>query len=83
MDACLLLQYIVIALAVLGSAGYVVQQQWPGTVRRLRIACALTLLRDGRPRWLQKLGRWIAPAARIGAGACGTGCGGCGPASPL
>lgn len=82
MDAGLLLQYVVIALAVALSAGYVTRRQWPGVVRRLRIACALPLLRDGRAAWLRKLGRWIAPPAQGNGGACGTGCGGCGPNPP-
>lgn len=82
MDSGLLLQYVLIALAVALSAGYVVKRQWPGPVRRLRIACALPLLRDGRPAWLRKVGRWIAPPALGSSGACGTGCDGCGPMLP-
>lgn len=83
MVAGLLLQYVVIALAVVLSAGYVVKRQWPGPVRRLRIACALSLLRDGRAAWLGRIGRWIAPPVQgSDAGACGTGCGGCGPTLP-
>lgn len=82
MDAGLLLQYVVIALAVLLSAGYVAKRQWPGPVRKLRIACALPLLREGRAPWLRALGRRVAPPVLDSAGACGTGCDGCGPTPP-
>lgn len=82
MDAGLLLQYVVTALAVALSAGYVFKRQWPGVTRRLRIACALPLLRDGKPAWLGRMGRWIAPPVRGRGGACGAGCDGCGPTPP-
>lgn len=75
----LTLQYVVIALAVLLSAWVVAKRQFPGGVRRARIALALPLLRDGRPQWMRMLGRHIAPAANAsGAGACG-GCNSCDP----
>jgi hypothetical protein len=74
MSMSLLLQYAVIALAVLASAVFVVRKQFPNAVRKLRIACALPLLRDGRPDWLRACGRWIAPPA---APAGSRGCGGC------
>ena len=82
MDAGLVLQYLVIALAVLVSAGYVATRQLPGPIRRLRIACAVPLLRDARAPWLRAIGVWIAPPVQGNAGACGTGCSGCGPAPP-
>ena len=79
MDAGLLLQYLVVAIAVVASAGFVLRSQFPHLLRRLRIALALPLLRQSRRPWQQSLGRWIAPAAtRVGAGSCG-GCDGCGP----
>ncbi|MFC5594959.1 DUF6587 family protein [Lysobacter niastensis] len=78
MDAGLLAQYVVIALAVLVSAGFVARRQFPGTVRRLRIAIAVPMVRDGRPRWLRELGRRIAPPGREFEDACG-GCNSCGP----
>ncbi|MEE7559920.1 hypothetical protein HH299_09560, partial [Xanthomonas sp. Kuri4-2] len=53
MDLSLALQYAVIALAVLASAWVVLKKQFPGTVRRLRGALALRLLRAGRPAWQQ------------------------------
>lgn len=81
MSASLLLQYLVIALAVLLSAWVVLKKQFPGTARKLRGAIAVRLLRPGRAAWLQALGRRIAPAATSGAGACG-GCDSCGPAPP-
>lgn len=82
MDVGLLLQYAVIALAVLLSAGYVAKRQLPGPLRKLRIACALPLLREGRAPWLRAVGRRIAPRVQGSAGACGTGCDGCGPTPP-
>lgn len=77
MSASLLLQYATIALAVLVSAAFVAKKQFPNATRRVRIACALPLLREGRPGWLRAVGRWIAPPASLsGAGACG-GCDSC------
>jgi hypothetical protein len=81
MDASLALQYTIIAFAVLISAWVVAKKQFPGTVRKARVALALPLLREGKPAWLKKLGRWIAPATGAnGSGSCG-GCDGCGPGS--
>ncbi|TKR33060.1 hypothetical protein FCE95_01715 [Luteimonas gilva] len=77
MSASLLLQYFAIALAVLASALFVAKRQFPNAVRRLRIACALPLVREGRPAWLRALGKRIAPpVSPAGAGACG-GCDNC------
>ncbi|MFC3552238.1 DUF6587 family protein [Lysobacter cavernae] len=81
MDAGLLAQYAVIALAVLVSAGFVAKRQFPGLVRRLRIAIALPMVREGRPPWLRRLGLRIAPPSRVIDAACG-GCNSCGPSSP-
>jgi hypothetical protein len=76
------LQYVVIALAVLASLGFVAQHRFPEGVRRLRIALAVPMVREGRQRWLQRLGRWLAPAPRAGGDyACG-GCNNCGPDKP-
>ena len=80
MNASLLLQYLVIALAVLLSAWVVLKKQFPGTARKLRSAVALRLLKPGRASWLQVLGRRIAPAASGGTGGCG--CDSCGPVPP-
>ncbi|MBF9174329.1 hypothetical protein I4I65_20360, partial [Xanthomonas campestris pv. campestris] len=49
----LTLQYVIIALAVLVSAWVVMKKQFPGTLRRLRGALALALVREGRPAWMQ------------------------------
>ncbi|WP_369932772.1 DUF6587 family protein [Xanthomonas tesorieronis] len=81
MSTSLLLQYLVIALAVLLSAWVVLKKQFPGTARKLRGAVAVRLLKPGRASWLQAMGRRIAPPASAGAGACG-GCDSCGPAPP-
>lgn len=77
MTRSLLAQYSVIALAVMFSAGYLLQKQWPQAWRAARIRCALPLLREGRAAWLHGLGRAIAPAPRVGQGACGS-CNDCG-----
>ncbi|HBN53448.1 MAG TPA: hypothetical protein DD456_05265, partial [Stenotrophomonas sp.] len=77
MDRGLLLQYTIIALAVLASAWVVLKKQFPGTVRRLRGALALWLVRPQRSPRLQALGRRLAPPGaggdrgRGGRGGCG------------
>jgi len=81
METGLLLQYVVIALAVLVSAWVVMKKQFPGTVRKARGAIALGLVTPQRAAWLQALGRKIAPPATGGGGACG-GCDSCGPTPP-
>lgn len=78
MSASLLLQYAIIAVAVLLSAWVVAKKQFPGSVRRLRVAIALPLLRAGRPTWLRSIGLRVSPVARAGDSACG-GCDNCGP----
>ena len=77
MDAGLLAQYMVIAVAVLLSIGFVARKQFPAGVRRLRIVCALPLLREGRAPWLRRMGRWLAPAP-----SAAHGCGGCNNCEP-
>lgn len=74
----LILQYIVVALAVLLSAWVVMKQQAPQLTRRARIRLAVPLVRAGRPAWLQALGHWIAPAPQASGSTCG-GCDSCGP----
>ena len=74
MSASLLLQYLVIALAVLASAMHVASSRFPAGVRRLRVSLALPLLRTGREPWLRALGRRIAP---LPSALAGDGCGGC------
>lgn len=76
MDAGLLAQYLVIALAVLASIVVVMRKQFPNATRRLRIALALPLLREGKPGWMKTLGRSIAPVPKTGDRDCG-GCDGC------
>jgi len=61
MHASLTLQYVVIGIAVAASAGYVLQSRWPAGVRRMRIACAIPLVRESRPAWVRAVGKWIAP----------------------
>lgn len=79
MSTSLLLQYAVIALAVVLSAWVVAKKQFPGSVRRLRVAMALPLLREGKPAWLRAIGNWVSPVVQSADSACG-GCDNCGPA---
>jgi hypothetical protein len=73
MHAGLVAQYVVVTLAVVASVAVVAKKQFPEGLRRLRIACAVPLVREGRARWLHGVGRWLAPAPRIpGDGGCGT-----------
>lgn len=81
MASGLLLQYVVVALIVLASAWVVLKKQMPGTVRKVRGALALGLVKPERAGWMQALGRWIAPQASGGNSACG-GCDSCGPTPP-
>lgn len=76
MSASLTLQYMIIAVAVLVSAWVVAKKQFPGSVRKLRVAVALRLLQERRPAWQRTLGRRIAPPGSVGATSCG-GCSGC------
>lgn len=82
MSASLLLQYVVVSLAVLVSAWVVAKKQFPGSVRKLRVAIALPLLREGRPSWLRSMGRWVSPVAKVADAGCG-GCDNCGPTPPV
>ncbi|WP_242107098.1 DUF6587 family protein [Luteimonas aquatica] len=81
MTVSLALQYLVIALAALVSLWVVMKKQFPSATRRLRVAVAMPLVREGRPGWLRTLGRRIAPPmSGGGSGACG-GCDSCGPSA--
>lgn len=80
MSTSLLLQYAIIAMAVLLSAWVVAKKQFPGGVRKLRVAIALPLLREGKPAWLRSIGLRVSPVAKAGSSACG-GCDGCGPSN--
>lgn len=77
MDDGLLIQYAIVGMVVLASALFVVRKQFPGGVRRLRVACAVPLVREGRAKWMQRVGHWLAPVPRSGAGC--DGCNGCDP----
>jgi hypothetical protein len=77
-ETSLLLQYLIIAVAVLVSAWVVANKQFPGSVRKLRVAIALPLLRAGTPAWMQSLGRRVSPVRQSANDGCG-GCDNCGP----
>lgn len=78
MSTSLLLQYFVIAVALLLSVWVVAKKQFPGSLRKLRVAIALRLLGEGRPAWMQSVGRRVSPVKQTGADGCG-GCDSCGP----
>ena len=78
MEASLLLQYVAVGAIVAIALWVFAKKQFPGTLRRLRVALAVPLVREGRPRWMRALGRRIAPPGRDNEGACG-GCNGCDP----
>jgi len=77
MTVGIFLQYVVVALAVLLSAWVVLKKQAPDATRRLRMALALPLMREGRAPWMRALGRRIAPVTSA-RGTCGS-CDGCEP----
>ncbi|WP_226468636.1 DUF6587 family protein [Luteimonas panaciterrae] len=81
MTVSLALQYVVIALAALVSVWVVMKKQFPGAARRMRVAVAVPMVREGRPGWMRALGRRIAPPVTGDAGgACG-GCDSCAPSA--
>lgn len=81
MTVSLALQYVVIALAALVSLWVVMKKQFPNATRRVRVAVAVPMVREGRPGWVRALGRRIAPPVMGGAGgACG-GCDSCAPSA--
>ena len=73
----LILQYVVIAVAVVLAALFVWRTRFPRSWRATRIAIAIPMLREGRPAWVRRMGRRIAPASALASGECG-GCNGCG-----
>jgi len=76
MDASLALQYLVIAIAVIASIGFIANNKFPNATRKLRVALAVPLVREGRPSWLRAIGRKIAPPPKA-SGTCGS-CDKCG-----
>ncbi|HEY4530778.1 MAG TPA: DUF6587 family protein [Luteimonas sp.] len=76
MGTGLALQYVVVAVVVALSAWMLLRRQFPATARRLRLALAVPLVREGRPAWMRALGRRIAPPVVAGGGSCGS-CSGC------
>ena len=72
-----MLQELIVGVLVLGAAAFVLHDRAPALSRRLRVALAVPLVRDGRPGWVRRVGRWIAPP-RLASSGCG-GCTGCEP----
>ena len=70
-------QEFIVALLVLAAAAFVLHDRAPRLSRRLRVAMAVPLVREGRPAWVKRAGRWIAPP-RVPSNGCG-GCNGCEP----
>ena len=67
-------QDLAVALIVALAFAYVVHARAPAFSRRLRVALAVPMVREGRPAWLRALGRRLAPPRA--AGGC-AGCDGC------
>ena len=65
------LQYALVAAIVALALWMFLRRQFPGAVRRCRVALAAPLVRDGRPAWMRALARRIAPPARGGCDSCG------------
>jgi len=65
-------QEFIVALLVLAAAAFVLHDRAPVLSRRLRVAMAVPLVREGRPAWMKRVGRWIAPPRLASQG-----CGGC------
>ncbi|MGY1459028.1 MULTISPECIES: DUF6587 family protein [unclassified Luteimonas] len=76
MEPGLVLQYVVVAVVVALSAMMVLRRQFPAAARRMRVALAIPMVREGRPAWLRAVGRRIAPPVLAGGAGCGS-CGGC------
>lgn len=76
MGAWLLVQYVVIALAVVASVAVVMGKGFPSAARGLRMAVGVRLLGQGARPWMQSLGRRIAPAPRSAPANC-VGCDSC------
>jgi hypothetical protein len=72
-----MLQELIVGVLVLGAAAFVMHDRAPALSRRLRVALAVPLVREGRPAWVGRMGRWIAPP-RLASNGCG-GCSGCEP----
>lgn len=72
-----MMQALVVGVLVVGAAAFVLHDLAPAWSRRLRVAIAVPLVRDGRPQWLKRVARWIAPP-RPASNGCG-GCSGCEP----
>ncbi len=62
------LQYLVVGAVVVLALWIFVKKQMPGTLRKVRLALAAPLVREGRPGWMRSLARRIAPPSR-GSGA--------------
>ena len=75
------LQYAVIGAVVVLALWIFARKQLPGTLRKVRLALAAPLVREGRPAWMRTLARWIAPPGGAGVSSCG-GCTDCGPEGP-
>lgn len=75
-DGALLLQYAIVAVAVLLSAFVVFRKYAPQSLRNARIGLARRMLRDGRPAWMRAVGQWVAPIPLTTGKVCG-GCDSC------
>lgn len=70
------MQYAVIALLVVVSAFYMLRRLAPTLTARWQAGIASSLLKPGRAKFAQRIGRALQP--RTAAGNCGDGCSTCG-----
>ena len=80
MSAGLLLQYVVIALAVLASVWIVLRKLARKTTNRWLAAASIHLSQPGRSALVRALGRRLQP--REATGDCSDGCSTCGACGP-
>lgn len=77
------MQWTIIVLAVIASAGYALMRLAPGLVRRGRTQLALLFLQPQRGQASRRFGRWLAPSPQSAGAGCGSSsCNGCSDAKP-
>jgi hypothetical protein len=83
MSTSLLLQYVVIALAVLASMFIVLRKLAPKLTNRWMAAASIRYSKSERSAWVRVIGRRLQPKQATGdcSDGCST-CGACGPKPP-
>ena len=74
-----IIQAGVVALVLLLAAGYAFTHLAPRGTAQVRLAVGHAMAREGRPRWVRRLGRrWMRAARAAGCDQCSA-CPSCGP----